>query len=797
MRPRRLSLAGFGSFRDAIELDFDDVDYFALVGPTGHGKSTIIDAIGFALYGRVPRYDDARVVHQVVSLGAQETRVELEFSVGDDAYRVARVVKVRNGKPKQEGRLERVLADGSTESIAGSVRDLKDAVEDILHLPFGHFTKCVALPQGEFQRFLHDKPSDRRAVLVRLLNLDVYERLGQRARELAFEHRVEAEAAERELGTLGDATADAFTAASERHEAVRALATASEAAEPVDRQLAEQAAAARSEHEQCTQLLRALGNVRVPDEARALDEQLERARRAVMKAEEAVEVATTVRIEAEKLAGEHEPGQLEKLLDAHQRLAKERKALADDEKKLTAHAQDEARAQAAAKQASANVERAERVLHDARVAHSAHALVTELRVGAPCPVCTQKVKTVPDVETPDDLAAARQDLDDAKQLVAQADAAVQTTARQQAAAAQAVEHRQQAIATLTAEVAQHPDAKAVKALLDAARDAHRAAAGATAKERAAHDTERKARARLDQLGKQLDALERGYTRQRDPLIVLDPPSATGDDIIGSWRALETWAADASANQRAAREQFAATAETADAQRRELVGALSQQAAQFDVAGGTVPELLRAAVKVEAQAQHAVERIGAQRARAEELGELVTRERDAQSVATELGRLLQSDQFIDWLVVEGLAALVHGASALLLSLSNGAYSLGLDDDNEFVVVDHANADETRSVRTLSGGETFQASLALALALADQLTTLAADGAPRLEAMFLDEGFGSLDAESLDIVAATIEALGSTGRMIGIVTHVRELADRVPVRFEVRKRDRSSTIERVVA
>jgi exonuclease SbcC len=134
---------------------------------------------------------------------------------------------------------------------------------------------------------------------------------------------------------------------------------------------------------------------------------------------------------------------------------------------------------------------------------------------------------------------------------------------------------------------------------------------------------------------------------------------------------------------------------------------------------------------------------------------------------------------------------------LASLSNGAYSLALDDDNEFVVVDHANADETRSVRTLSGGETFQASLALALALSDQLTTLAADGAPQLEAMFLDEGFGALDPESLDVVAATIETLGSSGRMIGIVTHVRELAERVPVRFEVRKRGRSSSIERVVA
>ena len=101
-----------------------------------------------------------------------------------------------------------------------------------------------------------------------------------------------------------------------------------------------------------------------------------------------------------------------------------------------------------------------------------------------------------------------------------------------------------------------------------------------------------------------------------------------------------------------------------------------------------------------------------------------------------------------------------------------------------------------MRTLSGGETFQASLALALALSDQVRHLASNGAPTLDAIFLDEGFGTLDPESLDVVAATIENLGRDGRVVGIITHVRELADRVPVRFEVRKGPRTSTVERKV-
>jgi exonuclease SbcC len=133
---------------------------------------------------------------------------------------------------------------------------------------------------------------------------------------------------------------------------------------------------------------------------------------------------------------------------------------------------------------------------------------------------------------------------------------------------------------------------------------------------------------------------------------------------------------------------------------------------------------------------------------------------------------------------------------LLRLSGDQYSLTCDNDGSFLVIDHRNADEKRSARTLSGGETFQASLALALALADQLAQLAVGGAAKLEAIFLDEGFGALDETTLNTVADTIETLGAGDRMVGIVTHVRELADRVPVRYQVTKDARTSTIERVL-
>jgi exonuclease SbcC len=86
--------------------------------------------------------------------------------------------------------------------------------------------------------------------------------------------------------------------------------------------------------------------------------------------------------------------------------------------------------------------------------------------------------------------------------------------------------------------------------------------------------------------------------------------------------------------------------------------------------------------------------------------------------------------------------------------------------------------------------------LALALSRQVASLAASGAAKLESIFLDEGFGTLDETSLDVVAATLENLAGE-RMVGVITHVPALADRIPVRFQVTRTGARSHIERITA
>ena len=122
----------------------------------------------------------------------------------------------------------------------------------------------------------------------------------------------------------------------------------------------------------------------------------------------------------------------------------------------------------------------------------------------------------------------------------------------------------------------------------------------------------------------------------------------------------------------------------------------------------------------------------------------------------LGNLLHSNQFPEWLEAAALDTLVTDVSVRLAELSNGQFEL-THRNGEFFVIDHADADSQRGVRTLSGGETFQASLALAHALSTQLSSMAVAGAARLDSIFLDEGFGTLDESTLEIVAATLESL----------------------------------------
>ena len=127
-----------------------------------------------------------------------------------------------------------------------------------------------------------------------------------------------------------------------------------------------------------------------------------------------------------------------------------------------------------------------------------------------------------------------------------------------------------------------------------------------------------------------------------------------------------------------------------------------------------------------------------------------------------------------------------ANEQLKYLTSERYQLKVESIGDLTVIDRWNANEERPVETLSGGESFLTSLALALALSEL-----SRGRSQLNSLFLDEGFGTLDAETLDIAIAALEGLRMQGRNIFLISHIQELTRRLPVKINVRKRGNGSS------
>ncbi|NPB06904.1 MAG: hypothetical protein GXO03_04785 [Aquificae bacterium] len=173
MRPLRLYLKGFTVYRKPQELDFRPLSFFSVQGPTGAGKTSIVDAITFALYGKVARYGKRDAKKLVLSRGEKELKVVLEFSVKDRRYRVERFYRA----PSDQYEVRVYEEDRPLDLKKPQVEKW---VERVTGLDFTTFTKVVLLPQGQFDRFLKDA-SERRSILVGLLGLEALEK----ARELA------------------------------------------------------------------------------------------------------------------------------------------------------------------------------------------------------------------------------------------------------------------------------------------------------------------------------------------------------------------------------------------------------------------------------------------------------------------------------------------------------------------------------------------------------------------------------------------------------------------------------------
>jgi exonuclease SbcC len=818
MRPLRLDLAGFTVFRDPTTIDFTGADFFALVGPTGAGKSSVLDGICFALYGTVPRWDDRRSIENALAPSAAQARVRLVFSAGAARYVASRVVR-RDSKGKvstSHAGLERLPdgfdlaafdtapaqrgADSLGTVLAGTPAEMDAAVVAAVGLPYEQFTSSILLPQGEFARFLHAKPKERQDILVNLLGLNVYRRVAERAGAVQRDAESRANAMRGLLADLVESDDAALDAAHRKVRAGRELVTAVEAELPALVAATEagntaQARLAAVDHE-----LSLLAAVQVPGEVATVSKQADQAAELAEQADAEVLAAEE---KEEKLAAELAAAgdriALRKLAD----LWSEREGLvaridtlaAAARAATTGHAAAASAVDAAARiqQASADaVAAAAAAMERAQTADRAASLRVHLVAGQPCPVCEQEVSTVPAAPKTPALTAARRAATNADKAAATATQRHQVADRElreadrvlAAASAQHTDAVDRLAETDTA-LAGQPALSVIRTQLVAIDGKERALAEATTSRRSALQRSREAKSAAQQTQEAVTRAWRVFDQTRDTLATFSPPAPDRDDLARAWQQLRAWARSAGAERETSRDRLLDAAQAALAELSSQVTRLERllrDAGAGPVTVAVEPAGYRQAAALGLErAEAALQRIQERREQADRLtvqvGEL---DHDAQ-VARSLALHLRADRFERWLLAEALDALVTDASRIMRELSSGQYDLD-HDKGEFFVVDHTDAGLRRGVRTLSGGETFQASLALALALSEQLAGLSPTAS--LESTLLDEGFGTLDATSLDTVAATLENLAARGdRMVGVVTHVAALAERIPVRYEV--------------
>jgi exonuclease SbcC len=789
VRPLRIELEGFSAYRSRVVVDLTavaglDVALFSLSGATGAGKSSLIDGMIFGLYGRIPRLD-GRAVAPVISAGTDRARVRVDFEVDGVVHTAVRLVQrtPSGGATIKEARLQRgedVLASGADSVTA--------AVEELLRLGFEDFTRTVVLPQGKFSQFLDAAPRARQDLLRDLLGLEVYGRvreLANRRKDLAEGRGESARSRLKGLQVPDEAAVEESGARLRRLEAMagpvadkeKGLRAMAAAADDADREVVRLEGAGQR-----------LDQMKAPEGLEELGELVTRARHVDADAREALDEAHAglTAVEAERDQAP-DPEMLALTRKAHVDLDEVTRRIDALDPGPAHSALAEAEAALAASVLAADGARAR--LAGLHITHAAHLIGSALVVGEPCPVCHHPVDELPQVEEPGELAAAQGELGAANSALPDGQRQVDAAR----AAVADVEANRSLLASrhdeLAAQVAGGPDREELARLEALVADVKRRHAEARAGVAEAEARVKETGKTLEDLAARESSIDRLLKSALLTVADLDPPVSESGDAVVQWKDLLAWRETASDRVAA---ELVASGDRAALARAAFEGA--RHALVEEIAASGLPTVEPYTATLAAETERARQLVAEHEkalADGSALRDQVDAETATAAVAAALASHLRADGFERWMMAGALHALVVGANDLLSQLSDGGYSLH-SEEGTFTVVDHRNADEKRSVSTLSGGETFLVSLALALSLAE---TLAGSGGTRLDAIILDEGFGTLDDESLDTVASVLEGLAGKGLMVGVITHVKELAARASVRYEVTRGARGSTVSEV--
>ena len=909
MRPITLIMSAFGPYaaKTVIELDkLGTNGLYLITGDTGAGKTTIFDAITYALYGEASgNTRDVNMFRSKYAEPSTPTEVELTFEYAQKIYTVKRNPEYDRPKARGEGyttekaNAELHYPDGR---VVTRLKEVNKAIVDIMGIDRSQFTQIAMIAQGDFLKLLLASTEDRKKIFQKIFRTQCYyqlqERLKAETSKLAVEYnqtgssirqyingiachpddvlklevdkakkgelknteavqlvekliKQDAAAQQKVLGQIGELDKQKQKIAAQLAVAEKRK-TAEEdqkkAKENIDRETQRlkrleteknEAAAHQPEVQKAVEAIAKL-EAQLPEYAEMQKKQTERT--GLQKALE--ELAQKIKTEAEteeKLARsiaefKAEQASLQNAGAAQAAQKAEKDRLAEQQKDLEALKKeyaayqkleaDQKKAQAdyAQKSEDSRQKRAE-YEHKNKLYLDAQAgiLAETLTEGVPCPVCGSLEHPHP-AQKPEN-APTKQELEICKAKAEEAEKATQAASSKASTCIGQVDtsrenlrdHGQKWLGTNAVEEMER---------LCSEKQQQTAAALQKAEQQLKEIAKQLGRkAALDQLIPQKeDELEQcknrraGYGNQQ---------AGDGAKLQAAEKRLKelaeklSYPSEAEANQ--ALQQLRKQKEAWEKAIQETQKAHDECAKNLAALKGTLEgyqKTLQGMEKVDVQAvlaaqTEADQQKAAWQAQKNEIGDRLAvngpilenlrpqiskmeeTEKRLQCVQalsdTANGRLSGKEKIMleTYIQMTFFDRIIRRANVRLMVMSGGQYELKrrVNAENnrsqaglELDVIDHYNGSE-RSVKTLSGGESFKASLALALGLSDEIQSSA--GGIRLDTMFVDEGFGSLDEESLEQAVNALAGLTQGNRLVGIISHVSELKNRIDKQIVVTK------------
>jgi len=921
MRPLKLTLSAFGPYSGQTVLEMDKLGtngLYLITGDTGAGKTTLFDAITYALYGKASGQNrDSSMLRSKYADPETPTWVELAFVYGEKHYTLRRSpeyerpAKRGGGTVLQKAEAMLTLPDGS---LVTKNSEVTAAVVDIIGLDHSQFCRIAMIAQGDFLKLLLASTEERKAIFRQLFHTEPYHKLQERLKNESARLREECSKLQSSIQQYAagilceelDPLEERLTLAKEGKLPLEELfelldtllekdskteAEGKNALEALEKQLSQTTARLTRAQEQAKQqaalaqakeklaqagqaeadLLAVLqawekqkpqADLLVKEEA-ALQtllpryEQLETAGQALSQTQKETSQSQAL-LEQKKAAfskaesalkslkDEQEglkdsPAQLEKLRNLqeradlrYQQLKKLGSDLADLEKTQKALNQAQQNYMTAADNAQTlqqQYERLNRVYLDSQ----AGLLATTLQTGLPCPVCgsTQHPQPAPmPAEAPTQAALdmaqkkARQAADAAANASAEASGLVGKLESQQAqlepqctqllegcplkgASAKLNEALKKAADYLPDLAQKIKNAQADFTRLNQLQGSLlKAEAAKTDSQQAMAETQQKLAALLTRGEEQQKALQQlkqelSYGSKKDLLSAIGQKQAEASAILnGIEKARNNLEAHRSTisqlkGQISALQQQLANAETID------LGQETQRQALLTQKKEGLSQTLTALSTRITTNQLAKQNLQRQSGDLQNMEKRYAWVRSLSNTAN--GNVSGKEKIMleSYIQATYFDRIIARANRRFLTMSGGQYELARrttaenkvsQSGLELDVIDHYNGSR-RSVKSLSGGESFKASLSLALGLSDEIQSSA--GGIRLDCMFVDEGFGSLDDESLQQAMQALVSLTESDRLVGIISHVAGLKERIDRQILVTKaRTGGSKIEIVV-